>query len=53
MSNQKSLSESAEMGDDALWDLVTSSREGILATLQRDGRPQLSNVLSPSTKTLG
>lgn len=45
MSNQKSLSESAEMGDDALWDLVTSSREGILATLQRDGRPQLSNVL--------
>jgi PPOX class probable F420-dependent enzyme len=34
------------MSDDArLFDLVASSREGILATIKRDGRPQLSNIL--------
>jgi PPOX class probable F420-dependent enzyme len=28
-----------------LWQLVVSQREGVLATVARDGRPQLSNVL--------
>ena len=28
-----------------LWDLVASRREGVLATIARDGTPQLSNVL--------
>jgi PPOX class probable F420-dependent enzyme len=28
-----------------LWQLVMSQREGVLATVARDGRPQLSNVL--------
>jgi PPOX class probable F420-dependent enzyme len=28
-----------------LWQLVMSERQGVLATVARDGRPQLSNVL--------
>lgn len=28
-----------------LWGLVTAGQQGILATVARDGRPQLSNVL--------
>ncbi len=31
--------------EDALWELVAGRREGVLATLHSDGRPQLSNVL--------
>jgi PPOX class probable F420-dependent enzyme len=37
-----------------LWQLVESEREGVLATIKRDGRPQLSNVLyaiEPGTRT--
>jgi PPOX class probable F420-dependent enzyme len=32
------------MGTDALHDLVASKNQGVLVTLKRDGRPQLSNV---------
>ncbi len=32
------------MADTALQDLLASRRQGVLATLKRDGRPQLSNV---------
>ncbi|HEY0487652.1 MAG TPA: PPOX class F420-dependent oxidoreductase [Mycobacteriales bacterium] len=32
-------------GEDDLWDLVVSGRQGVLATLKRDGAPQMSNVL--------
>jgi PPOX class probable F420-dependent enzyme len=28
-----------------LWDLIASRREGVLATIKRDGLPQLTNVL--------
>jgi PPOX class probable F420-dependent enzyme len=31
--------------DEELWQLVVDHRQGILATIRRDGRPQLSNVL--------
>lgn len=31
--------------DDALLQLITSNRKGVLVTLKGDGRPQLSNVL--------
>jgi PPOX class probable F420-dependent enzyme len=31
--------------EEELWDLVADGREGVLATLAPDGRPQLSNVL--------
>jgi PPOX class probable F420-dependent enzyme len=31
--------------DSELWDLVASRREGVLATIRRDGLPQLTNVL--------
>jgi PPOX class probable F420-dependent enzyme len=40
---------------EALWDLVFNQREAILATLKRDGRPQLSNVLyvvDPDSRTV-
>jgi PPOX class probable F420-dependent enzyme len=30
--------------DDALWQLIATSRRGVLATTKRDGRPQLSNI---------
>jgi PPOX class probable F420-dependent enzyme len=33
------------MSDDALRALVESSSKGVLVTIKRDGRPQLSNVL--------
>ncbi|MFF0206096.1 PPOX class F420-dependent oxidoreductase [Streptomyces sp. NPDC005017] len=33
------------MTDDALLKLLSESRGGVLVTLRRDGRPQLSNVL--------
>lgn len=42
-------------GDPALWHLITARREAALATLRRDGMPQLSNVLylaDPGTKTI-
>jgi PPOX class probable F420-dependent enzyme len=29
---------------DALWQIVTANREGVLATIKADGLPQLSNV---------
>ncbi len=32
------------MTGDALLDLVGSTRNGVLVTLERDGRPQLSDV---------
>lgn len=32
------------MDTTALHDLVASGRQGVLATLKRDGRPQLSNI---------
>jgi PPOX class probable F420-dependent enzyme len=28
-----------------LWDLIAERKEGVLATIRRDGRPQLSNIL--------
>ena len=31
--------------EEDLWQLVMSERQGVLATVARDGRPQLSNVL--------
>jgi PPOX class probable F420-dependent enzyme len=31
--------------EDELWALVTAESQGVLATVARDGRPQLSNVL--------
>jgi predicted pyridoxine 5'-phosphate oxidase superfamily flavin-nucleotide-binding protein len=31
--------------EDELWHLVATQRQGILTTLKKDGRPQLSNVL--------
>ena len=35
----------APLGDPALLDLVAARRQGVLATVKKDGRPQLSNVL--------
>lgn len=38
-----------------LWQLVMSERQGVLATVARDGRPQLSNVLyepDPDTRVV-
>jgi PPOX class probable F420-dependent enzyme len=32
-------------GQDQLWNLVTTHRHGVLATINPDGTPQLSNVL--------
>jgi PPOX class probable F420-dependent enzyme len=31
--------------EDDLWQLIVSEQQGVLATVARDGRPQLSNVL--------
>ncbi|MET7899383.1 PPOX class F420-dependent oxidoreductase [Streptomyces mirabilis] len=31
-------------GQKALWEIVVGAREGVLATIGRDGRPHLSNV---------
>ncbi len=42
-------------GQDELWDLVTASRQGVLATVKADGSPQLSNVLyvaDPATRVV-
>jgi PPOX class probable F420-dependent enzyme len=33
------------MIDEPLWQLVAANQHGVLATVSRDGRPQLSNVL--------
>jgi PPOX class probable F420-dependent enzyme len=44
-----------ELTTDALWDLLATSGKGVLATIKRDGRPQLSNVsyaFDPSTRML-
>src|ERR1043165_6581833 len=41
--------------DDALLQLAADTKEGILVTLKRDGRPQLSNVwhvYDPAAKTI-
>ncbi|MGY0021107.1 PPOX class F420-dependent oxidoreductase [Streptomyces sp. cg35] len=41
--------------DDALLQLAADTKEGILVTLKRDGRPQLSNVwhvYAPAAKTI-
>lgn len=41
-------------GAPALWELIGRHRRGVLATLKRDGRPQLSNIgyhYDPSTRT--
>ncbi len=41
--------------EQALWGLVLQGREGILATLYADGRPQLTNVLclaDPESRTI-
>lgn len=35
----------AALGDPALLDLVAARHQGVLATVKKDGRPQLSNVL--------
>lgn len=38
-----------------LWQLVIADRQGVLATINRDGSPQLSNVLylaDPATRTV-
>jgi len=38
-----------------LWDFVATRRRGVLATVKRDGRPQLSNVLygvNPDERTI-
>ncbi|GAB3667653.1 PPOX class F420-dependent oxidoreductase [Streptomyces sparsus] len=34
----------SDAASDALWELLTTRELGVLATLKRDGRPQLSNV---------
>jgi PPOX class probable F420-dependent enzyme len=42
-------------GQDELWELVASNRQGVLATVKADSSPQLSNVLyvaDPATRTV-
>jgi PPOX class probable F420-dependent enzyme len=42
-------------GQDELWELVASNRQGVLATVKADRSPQLSNVLyvaDPATRTV-
>jgi PPOX class probable F420-dependent enzyme len=44
----------ASASEDLLWALFAQHRRGVLATLKRDGRPQLSNVgyaFEPATRT--
>lgn len=41
--------------ESALWDLLASGRLGVLATIKRDGRPQLSTVMyavDPATRRI-
>ena len=33
-----------DLTTDALWNLLATQRKGVLATIKRDGRPQLSNI---------
>jgi PPOX class probable F420-dependent enzyme len=33
------------VSDDALWELIAGRLQGVLATIARDGRPQMSNIL--------
>lgn len=33
-----------DLTTDALWDLLATRGKGVLATIKRDGRPQLSNI---------
>lgn len=43
------------MATDALWELLAIRGKGVLATIKRDGRPQLSNIsysYDPATRTL-
>jgi PPOX class probable F420-dependent enzyme len=42
-------------GQDELWELVTASQQGVLATVKVDGSPQLTNVLyvaDPATRVI-
>lgn len=44
-----------ELTTAALWDLLATQSQGVLATIKRDGRPQLSNIAyhnDPSTRIL-
>lgn len=44
-----------ELSTDALWNLLATRGRGVLATIKRDGRPQLSNIsydYDPETRTL-
>src|SRR4051794_12453386 len=43
------------MGDDDLWEIVAGSRNGILATINPDGLPHLTNVyylVDPATRVV-
>ena len=33
-----------DLTTDALWELLANRGKGVLATIKRDGRPQLSNI---------
>ena len=44
-----------DLTTDALWKLLESRGKGVLATIRRDGRPQLSNIsyaFDPATRVL-
>ncbi|MGI8403673.1 MAG: TIGR03618 family F420-dependent PPOX class oxidoreductase [Thermomicrobiales bacterium] len=44
-----------ELTTSALWDLLATQSQGVLATIKRDGRPQLSNIAyhyDPATRAL-
>ncbi len=44
-----------DLTTEALWDLLETRGKGVLATIKRDGRPQLSNIsytFDPGTRTL-
>lgn len=44
-----------DLTTDALWNLLATRGKGVLATIKRDGRPQLSNIsytYDPATRTL-
>ncbi len=44
-----------DLTTDALWNLLETQGKGVLATIRRDGRPQLSNIsytFDPATRTL-
>lgn len=44
-----------DLTTDALWQLLETQGKGVLATIKRDGRPQLSNIsysYDPQTRVL-